>query len=204
MATDVEIGGNLTRVRAGMSQKDLAEAMRKKGFRWSQATVWAVEKGERPLRLAEAEAIGQVLDVQFHLLLRSSTEVSLVYQFRELSELFDEIDGLAYRSFEIQRRLAVLVDLNPSAWGTDDDEIDTLTRNAVDAAVEGFVRGEAHYRAALEVVQFEGDTPAAPNGRATTAFFDRAHGRIEEERARRHAAKRVNKEKQDALDQAAQ
>lgn len=44
-----------------MSQQDLAETMRKEGFKWSQATVWSVEKGERPLRLSEAIALTRVL-----------------------------------------------------------------------------------------------------------------------------------------------
>lgn len=58
------IGENVARVRAAAnrSQADVADEMRRKGFKWSQATVWSVEKGERPLRLAEAEALAAVLD----------------------------------------------------------------------------------------------------------------------------------------------
>ena len=35
--------------------------MRERGWKWSQATVWAVEKGDRPLRLAEANDLGAIL-----------------------------------------------------------------------------------------------------------------------------------------------
>jgi hypothetical protein len=35
--------------------------MKARGWKWSQATVWSVEKGERPLRLAEAEDIRVIL-----------------------------------------------------------------------------------------------------------------------------------------------
>lgn len=35
--------------------------MRKLGHRWTQATVWAIEKGERSLKLAEAVSLAQVL-----------------------------------------------------------------------------------------------------------------------------------------------
>lgn len=47
-----------------MSQKDLAERMRDTyGWRWSQATVWSVEKGERPLRFLEATDIVDIFEV---------------------------------------------------------------------------------------------------------------------------------------------
>lgn len=62
MLDDQQIGRNLARLRGDMPQKDLAEAMRDFGFKWSQATVWSVEKGERPLRLTEAGALGAILE----------------------------------------------------------------------------------------------------------------------------------------------
>jgi hypothetical protein len=37
--------------------------MRERGWKWSQATVWSVERGDRPLRLAEAEDLAGVLGV---------------------------------------------------------------------------------------------------------------------------------------------
>lgn len=58
---DVLVGENLTRLRGEMTQQALADAMRKKGWRWSQATVWSVEKGERPLKFSEAEDVAQIL-----------------------------------------------------------------------------------------------------------------------------------------------
>jgi transcriptional regulator with XRE-family HTH domain len=59
--SDELIGRNLARMRGDMSQKELAARMKERGWKWSQATVWAVEKGERPLRLAEAEDIKSIL-----------------------------------------------------------------------------------------------------------------------------------------------
>lgn len=38
--------------------------MRERGFEWAQATVWSIEKGKRPLRLAEAEALADIFDIQ--------------------------------------------------------------------------------------------------------------------------------------------
>lgn len=61
-ADDAVIGQKIARLRGGMSQAQLAELMRDQfGWRWSQATVWAIEKGERPLRFAEAQDLVNVL-----------------------------------------------------------------------------------------------------------------------------------------------
>ena len=66
MTTDEQIGRNLVSLRGGMSQKDLADRMRTHGFKWSQATVWAIEKGERPLRLTESLALGKIFGIDGH------------------------------------------------------------------------------------------------------------------------------------------
>lgn len=54
---DALIGQNLARLRGDLSQAELAKEMKKRGYKWSQATVWAIEKGDRPLRLAEARDV---------------------------------------------------------------------------------------------------------------------------------------------------
>ena len=61
-------------MRGDRSQQSVADAMRERGWKWSQATVWSVEKGERPLRLAEAEALAQVLKAPTVASLLSSPE----------------------------------------------------------------------------------------------------------------------------------
>lgn len=62
---DAQIGRNIASIREsrGLSQKDLADAMRSIGFKWSQATVWNVERGERPLRATELVALEGILKV---------------------------------------------------------------------------------------------------------------------------------------------
>lgn len=47
-----------------MTQQALADVMKARGWKWSQATVWSIEKGERPLRLAEAVDLVDVLDLE--------------------------------------------------------------------------------------------------------------------------------------------
>ncbi|MCF3137668.1 helix-turn-helix domain-containing protein [Paenarthrobacter sp. AR 02] len=65
-STDVDaiIGKNLVRLRGDRSQQEIADGMRHVGWKWSQATVWSVEKGERPLRLAEALSLAKLLFVR--------------------------------------------------------------------------------------------------------------------------------------------
>lgn len=44
-----------------MSQDELAAKLREYGYKWSKATVWAVENGTRPLKLTEARDLLEVL-----------------------------------------------------------------------------------------------------------------------------------------------
>lgn len=63
MATpnDDQIGKNLSILRGDMTQQELGERMRDRGFKWSQATVWDVERGKRPLRLTESLEVIAIL-----------------------------------------------------------------------------------------------------------------------------------------------
>jgi transcriptional regulator with XRE-family HTH domain len=45
----------------GLTQLDVADEMAHRGFRWSQPTVAKVENGRRPLSLAEARALMDIL-----------------------------------------------------------------------------------------------------------------------------------------------
>lgn len=61
--TEEQIGADVAtaRERAGMSQKELAVALTERGFKWAQATVSQIEKGERPLRLSEADHLAELI-----------------------------------------------------------------------------------------------------------------------------------------------
>lgn len=61
---DESIGENLALLRGQRSQQWVADEMRSRGHKWSQATVWAVEKGDRPLRLTEAEDLAEILQLR--------------------------------------------------------------------------------------------------------------------------------------------
>lgn len=60
---DKIVGRNLAGLRGDRSQQMIADEMRKRGHRWTQATVWAIEKGERSLKLEEAIALSEVVEV---------------------------------------------------------------------------------------------------------------------------------------------
>jgi hypothetical protein len=60
---DVAIGRTIAALRGGQSQQALADAMRLRGHRWSQATVWSVERGSRALRFSEAEDLREILSL---------------------------------------------------------------------------------------------------------------------------------------------
>jgi hypothetical protein len=58
---DALIGRNVAAYRGDRSQSEIASAMKSRGWKWAQNTVSAVEAGERPLRLAEAVDLAQIL-----------------------------------------------------------------------------------------------------------------------------------------------
>ncbi|MFF1540461.1 helix-turn-helix domain-containing protein [Microbacterium sp. NPDC058269] len=57
----IAAGVIVARAKADMSQKELAAAMTDRGFKWSQATISQIEKGERPLRLSEADHLAELI-----------------------------------------------------------------------------------------------------------------------------------------------
>ncbi len=62
--TDKAIGKNVARFRGELSQAALAQKMKNLGHKkWSQATIWALEKGERALKLSEAQDLAALLHV---------------------------------------------------------------------------------------------------------------------------------------------
>lgn len=93
MNDDKQIGMNLLRLReeAGMSQKELAAAVKKAGPRWSQSTVWTVEQGERPLRLTEALLIGNILEINYHSLVRDTEQGQCEIALNELIAAHDQL-----------------------------------------------------------------------------------------------------------------
>ena len=62
---DQNIAANLRAYRetASISQEDLAQRMTDRGFGFSQATIWKIESGQRPVRASEMIALADSLGV---------------------------------------------------------------------------------------------------------------------------------------------
>ncbi len=88
---DQVVGHNVQVLRqaAGKSQTELAEAMQAMGWAFHQQTVLKIEKGSRPLKLAEALSIAAVLEVPVD---RLWAEPETVMRDRLLLEAVQEIE----------------------------------------------------------------------------------------------------------------
>jgi hypothetical protein len=60
---DLAIGKRVKAARGSTEQAVLAKHMKDLGYKWSQATVWAVESGKRTLKLAEARDLSMLLGI---------------------------------------------------------------------------------------------------------------------------------------------
>jgi len=102
MSTDELIGQNLQKARDSVSQTELAQRMRERGHKWTQPTVVAVEKGERPLRMAEAIDAAEILGVDLYDLVRYPRVLTF---HNELQRLIDAHKALldAAIAYELAR-----------------------------------------------------------------------------------------------------
>jgi transcriptional regulator with XRE-family HTH domain len=73
------VGANIKVLRAqrGLTQAELAEAMRGLGHSWGQTTAAKTEAADRPLRLNEIADLAQVLGVRIPDLVSSNTDWAL-------------------------------------------------------------------------------------------------------------------------------
>lgn len=152
--SDEQIGRNLTRARGEMSQKELADRMREYGWKWSQATVWSVEKGERPLRLAEAEDLASILEVFAHVFSMDESASKLQERMRVVSGLnrqFEKMVGdYGHALFELALVADDYEDM-PSGLreGVEDWLRNTPSRILNDLTVADLFRAEAEHKIML-------------------------------------------------------
>ena len=78
----MEIGQAVERYRLfrGLSQKTLSDEMKALGWKWSQPTVVAIEKGERGLKLDELPDLIRILELESVLDFFSASAVQLAGQ----------------------------------------------------------------------------------------------------------------------------
>jgi hypothetical protein len=105
-----------------MSQAALAAAMRAAGFKWSQPTVAAVEKGERGLKLAEAERLIEVLGLeQLEDLVERPADAVLSAALGRMESASHDLELAALEYWDAQFSLANVLD-ELKARGHDVDE----------------------------------------------------------------------------------
>ena len=103
IGTDQDVGQAVARLRGERTQQAIADAMRERGWKWSQATVWSVEKGERPLRLREAAVLASVLGSNVEAFIRGHSEIRFLSE--KLSEISEKIATLEAEAAETQEAL---------------------------------------------------------------------------------------------------
>lgn len=106
---DVLVGQALGALRGDRAQSAIADEMRQRGWKWSQATVWSVEKGERPLRLLEAGDLADILGVQIEDFFGDRAAARQEAEFRRLQGQVYDADMHIRRA--TQRLLAARAEL---------------------------------------------------------------------------------------------
>lgn len=179
---DALIGQNLTRLRGDLSQADLAKKMKQLGYRWSQATVWSIEKGERPLRLTEARDVAEVLGegVSVYDLLRVPGAATLREAVQRVSRENANLRHAMDEYWKALNNLAITADL--VADGEDLDQIPMLLWEAVKDWLEaGSLVPEARAAEARNQIAEDLDgLPAEMAERGARTFEDLVRLRAEE------------------------
>ena len=64
---EANLATNLRQIREdhGLSQEQLAARMTERGFGFSQATIWKIEQGKRPVKISEAVALADAVGFDF-------------------------------------------------------------------------------------------------------------------------------------------
>jgi len=100
----------LLRDHRELSQESLAKQMTERGYRWQQATVYKIEKGERRMQLGEALAVAAILGVPVDRMAEGTGDIVALSKIKKaLAELADlrqrlERNVQAYESTRRQLR----------------------------------------------------------------------------------------------------
>ncbi|MCS6521367.1 hypothetical protein [Curtobacterium citreum] len=132
MITDEQIGRAVSRLRGDRAQREVAAAMRELGWRWSQTTVWKVESGERPLRLAEAMDLEQVLGSELQVA-ADAEQAAIAVARAEFRRALAELQQAAARYEASRARLQSVAGTHEVLLGLSADE--ALQRRDDDGAV---------------------------------------------------------------------
>lgn len=94
---DVAVGANVRKFRQarGLNQDELAARVAERGVPFRQQTIVKIEKGQRPLRLREADAITAALDIDIDTLVGDEVAIDwatlLMRHTREVAQNWDAL-----------------------------------------------------------------------------------------------------------------
>lgn len=114
------------RERQGLSQGELAQRMTDRGFGFSQATIWKIESKQRPVKVSEAVALGDALELRSWTYLTQRPEISRHHADLELvnrnaHQAYEALKAAAIEYHGAQEELSLTVHLARDA-GLDIDE----------------------------------------------------------------------------------
>lgn len=166
---DRKIGEAVALLRGEKTQQAVAAEMRARGMKWSQATVWSVEKGDRPLRLAEAEALADVLGVfTSNAFLREPAENTAWRAAQGAAQAYRDLVEASIRYQRTQEDLAIAVQLALETGALSEAQPlakaggGWLEMSPEDAVHEGRTRLAAEFAAATDGPQPPAGTPEWP------------------------------------------
>lgn len=111
---DARIGAYVAELRTGkdMTQGELASQMRAQGWKWSQQSCWAIEKGRQTLRLQEALDLAHILGVDGWTFLKYAEDEDhgVRDDIRELNQLAEALMRNAYAYERTRRKICLEID----------------------------------------------------------------------------------------------
>jgi len=129
------------RERAGMSQRDLAEAMTERGRPWHQSTVYRVESGKQELSFAEVYALAAILDTSTDRFTWSSPEATateMVYAAgARLRQRYEQVAEAVHRLLAGQETAwRILAEHEGSGWPRADEAIEDVRARTRDYSLD--------------------------------------------------------------------
>lgn len=164
-----QIGRAVQTLRGEQSQQALAEKMKTRGHKWSQSTVWSVERGDRAVRLAEAEDLAEVLDVEVGALLADHEDVEqerwLMAAVRKMDSARRRLEDATvdyefWRSVVLRKleRVKLGLVMPEDARGMLETSAGTTTEAVIHGDLTGAEERARVRRQGMDVVEAESDT----------------------------------------------
>ena len=147
---DERVGVNLRAYReaAGLSQEELAQRMVERGFGFSQATVWKIESGNRPVKVSEAVAFADALDLRgWQSLTQDPTQarhqVQINHWHRAAAASYKQLKDTAAAYIETQVNLTFVIrDAQDAGMAISDVWTSWLSVPAERAVIEARIEGD--------------------------------------------------------------